>query len=235
MKTIQFGLPIQFGLVAVGALALTTFASADVIMDQIGASDGSGTEGGSISASQDFDAYAVYDIIAIDDFTIDTAMNLSTASMVLGGWNGYAGTDGIMGYTVSIFSSLDAAGANIFGDIASIYLIAGSQGISIDGDWAGLGDLVTFDMAGVTLEAGSYWIGVTPFNAYGDNGQTGTYQSNIGDSSGAQANPAGAFGFGPYQMTGVNYAYRLEGTAVPAPGVLALLGLAGFAGRRRRS
>ena len=90
-------------------------------------------------------------------------------------------------------------------------------------------------MSGVSLDAGTYWIGITPANAYGTNGQTGVHQSTLGNGGGAQANPAGAFGFGPYQMTGVNYAYRLEGSAIPAPGAIALLGLAGIASRRRRS
>jgi MYXO-CTERM domain-containing protein len=226
---------IHFGLVAATSFALTAFASADVIMDQIGDMDGSSTAGGSISASQDFEtAYDAYDVVALDDFTIDTAMNLTSASMVLGGWNGFAGSGGVTGYTVSIFSSVEAAGNSIFGDVLNVYLLAGSQGVTIDTDWAGGGELVTFDMLTFSLDAGTYWIGITPDNAFAGNGQTGAYHSDLGDASGAQANPSGAFGF-ITQPTGANYAYRLDGTAVPAPGVLALLGLAGFAGRRRRS
>ncbi len=82
-------------------------------MDQIGSMDGANTASGSISGSQDFDAYGVYDIVAMDDFTIGSDMNLTSASMVLGGWNGYAGVDGVVGYTVSIFSSVEAAGGDI--------------------------------------------------------------------------------------------------------------------------
>ena len=218
-----------FGLAAVATCALTAFASADVIMDQIGSLDGANTAGGSVSASQDFDAYADYDVVALDDFTIDSAMNLSSASMVLGGWNGYAGLTGVDGFTVSIFSSVDAAGASIYGDVLAMWFDTASA----NGDWLGGGDLISFDLGGVELAAGSYWIGITPANAYGANGQTGAYHSDLGDNSGAQANPAGAFGF-ITQSTGVNYAYRLDGTAVPAPGALALLGLAGIAARRRR-
>jgi len=221
---------ICLGLTAVATCALTAFASADVIMDQIGDMDGS-AQVANISASQDFeDAYNAYDVIAIDDFTIDTAMNLSSASMVLGGWNGFAGSAGVDGYTVSIFSSTDAAGASIFGDVLAIAFGAGD----LSADWMGGGELLTFDLGGVELAAGTYWIGITPANAYAANGQTGAYQSSIGDNGGYQANPAGAFGF-ITQPTGTNYAYRLDGTGVPAPGALALLGLAGLAGRRRRS
>ena len=221
---------ISFGLAATAACALTAFASADVIMDQIGDMDG-GSQGSNISASQDFEtAYDAYDVIAIDNFTIDTAMNLTSASMVLGGWNGFAGSAGVEGYTVSIFSSTDAAGGSIFGDVLAIGFASGS----LSADWLGAGELLTFDLGGVELAAGSYWLGITPANAFATNGQTGAFQSLIGDASGYQANPSGAFGF-ITQPTGANYAYRLDGTGVPAPGALALLGLAGLAGRRRRS
>lgn len=226
---------VQFGLAAVATCALAAFASADTILDHIGDMDGSAMDG-SISGTQDFDAYADYDIVAMESFTIDTAMNLSSASMVLGGWNGYAGPGGITSYTVSIFSSLDAAGTSIYGDIAAISLANDfAPGVTYDADWAGQGDLVHFDMSGVSLDAGTYWIGITPANGFAANGQTGVLTSTIGNGGGAQANPAGAFGFGPYQMTGANYAYRLEGSAIPAPGAIALLGLAGIASRRRRS
>lgn len=206
-----------------------SIAYADVIMDQIGSMDGANTANGSVSASQDFDAYGAYDVVAIDDFTIDSTMSLTSASMVLGGWNGYSGLGGIDGFTVSIFSSVDAAGGSIYGDVINMWFDTSS----LSPVWSGGGDLISFDLGGVTLGAGSYWIGITPANAYGSNGQTGVYQSDIGDYSGAQANPTGAFGF-ITQSTDVNYAYSLEGTGVPAPGALALLGLAGIASRRRR-
>jgi MYXO-CTERM domain-containing protein len=219
----------NIALAGVATCALGTFASADVIMDQIGSMDGANTAGGSISASQDFDAYGAYDIVAIDDFTIDSAMNLTSASMVLGGWNGYAGSAGVMGYTVSIFSSTDAAGVSIYGDVMDLYF----DTADVSAFWSGGGEHISFDLGGFSLGAGTYWMGITPFNSYPDNGQTGAFHSDIGDSSGWQGNPTGAFGF-ITQATGVNYAYSLEGSGVPAPGALVLLGLAGLASRRRR-
>lgn len=219
-----------FSTTAVAVCALTAFASADVIMDNIGSLDGSDLTGG-IGASQDFDAYAAYDVVAMDAFSTDTSMNLDAASMVLGGWNGFAGLDGVTGFTVSIFSSMDAAGASIYGDV----MAATFETADVNSDWTGEGfTLITFNLGGYELAAGDYYIGITPNNAYGDNGQTGAAISSIGNGAGVQANPGGGFGFGAYQETGVNYAYRLDGSAVPAPGALALLGLAGLARRRRR-
>ena len=225
---------IHFGLGAVATLAVTGFASADVIMDQIGTMDGANTAGGSISATQEFIDYGAYSIVAMDDFSISEDMNLTSASMILGGWNGYPGDPGLVqGYTISIFSSVEAAAGNLFGDVLAVW----SDPVAADAAWTGGGHLMTFDLGGAFLAAGDYWLGITPLNHFAaGGGQTGVWQSDIGDNSGHQANPGGGFGMpGNWQATNANYAYSLEGTAIPAPGALALLGLAGFAGRRRRS
>ena len=58
--------------------------------------------------------------------------------------------------------------------------------------------------------------------------------SNLGDFNAHQANPLNGFGFGGLQDTGANAAYSISGSAIPAPGALALLGIAGLASRRRR-
>jgi len=222
---------LSYGLIAGTTCSLGSLASADVIMDQIGSWDGANVAAGTISASQDFDEYGAYDVVAMDNFSASSAMNLSSASMVIGGWNGYAGTDGVIGYTVSIFSSVDAAAGSIYGDVMSLYFDAGA----VNSEWAGDGTLISFDLGGYSIAAGDYYIGITPANVFGTNGQTGVYSSDIGDNSGYQANPTGAFGF-ITQATGLNYAYALEGdfAGVPAPGAIALLGLCGVVSRRRR-
>ncbi|MFT4592878.1 MAG: hypothetical protein ACI9JK_000577 [Phycisphaerales bacterium] len=95
--------------------------------------------------------------------------------------------------------------------------------------------LISFDLGGFSIAVSDYYIGITPANAYGANGQTGVHSSDIGDCSGYQANPTGAFGF-ITQATGRNYAYALEGdfAGVPAPDAIALLGLASVVSRRHR-
>ena len=226
---------IHFGLGAVATIAVTGIASADVIMDQIGSMDGSAVAAGTVHASQEFVDYAAYSIVAMDDFSISEDMNLTSASMVLGGWNGYPGDPtNVTGYTINIYSSVAAAAGNLVGDVFSMYI---ENDGAWSADWMGNGHLVTFDLEG-TLAAGDYWLGITPLNHFAaGHGQTGVWTSDlIGDGSGHQANPGGGFAMPDNQQaSGLNYAYSLEGTAVPAPGVLALLGLAGFAGRRRRS
>ena len=221
----------KYLLGVIGSCAVITTANADTVMDQIGNMDGSDTMGGAWSASQDFDAYDAYDIIAVDNFTLGGTTSLTSISAILGGWNGYGGMAGISGYVVSIFSSLDAVGASIYGDVAAMSF----DSATVSGDWAGIGDHISFDLGGLSLGAGEYYVGVVAVNSFaGGNGQTGIDQSSIGDGSGAQGNANGGFGFGPYQETGANYAYSLSSGAIPAPGALALLGIAGIAARRRR-
>ncbi len=225
---------IHFGLGAVATIAVTGLASADVIMDQIGTMDGANTAGGTIHATQEFIDYGAYSIVAMDDFSISEDMYLTSASMVLGGWNGYPGDpSNVIGYTVNIYSSVAAAAGNLVGDVYSMYFTNDGW----DANWTGGGHLVTLDLSGGPLAAGDYWLGITPLNHFaGGFGQTGVYTSDLGDGSGHQANPGGGFGMPDnWQASGLNYAYSLEGSAIPAPAALALLGLAGFAGRRRRS
>ncbi len=225
---------IHFGLGAVATIAVTGLASADVIMDQIGTMDGANTAGGTIHATQEFIDYGAYSIVAMDDFSISEDMYLTSASMVLGGWNGYPGDpSNVIGYTVNIYSSVAAAAGNLVGDVYSMYFTNDGW----DANWTGGGHLVTLDLGGGPLAAGDYWLGITPLNHFaGGFGQTGVYTSDLGDGSGHQANPGGGFGMPDnWQASGLNYAYSLEGSAIPAPAALALLGLAGFAGRRRRS
>lgn len=217
-------------------LACTSFATADVIWDQIGSMDGANMAASSISASQAFEAaYSVYDIAAIDDFTLSAATDLNSVSAVIGGWNGYAGPDGVLGYYVHVYSSVDAAGADLTGDVLSIYLENGvDPGVTYSDFGMDGFSHVTLDLSGFSLDAGTYYLAVMANNEFASNGQTGIGDSDLGNGQGWQANPSGAFGFGAYQETARNFAYSLDGNAIPAPGALALLGLAGIASRRRR-
>lgn len=84
------------------------------------------------------------------------------------------------------------------------------------------------------LAAGEYWIGLTPIFAIGDPILLSS-MSTYGDASAsydafAFPGPPTWFNFNP----GVDASIMVEGTAIPAPGALALLGLAGVGFRRRR-
>ncbi len=171
--------------------------------DQIGASDGSSMDG-NISASQIFEAAnTAYDVATIDDFTFDAQTTVTSIETVISGWNGYAGLDGVTNFTISVYSSPEAAGADLVGDVYSIDIVEATLL-----EWSGDGDLVSFEI-NLVLPAGTYYFAVIPWNEFGTNGQTGIAGSTLGDGLFYQANPNGGFGFGAWQESAGNAGYRL--------------------------
>jgi hypothetical protein len=174
--------------------------------DQIGESDGSAI-GTNITASQIFeDANAAYNIATLDNFTFDAETHLIAIEAVISGWNGFVDISPVTNYTISIYSSPDAAGADLVGDVYSIDIVTPNLPT-----WTGAGELVSFDID-ATLPAGEYYFAVIPWNDFGVNGQTGItdYVGGLaGDGSYWQANPAGGFGFGAWQEGVGDAAYRL--------------------------
>ena len=174
--------------------------------DQIGAANGSDV-GGNTTASQMFEtAYEAYNIATLDNFTFDATSHVSAIEAVISGWNGYGGITPITNYTISVYSSPDAAGADLVGDVYSIDIVTPNLPA-----WTGAGDLVSFDID-VTLPAGEYYFAVIPWNDFGVNGQTGISDYTggaTGDGVYWQANPNGGFGFGPFQQGAGDSAYRL--------------------------
>ena len=95
------------------------------------------------------------------------------------------------------------------------------------------------------VAAGGYWIGLTGIGDFGAVGRAFTLEgaNKAGDPDAAR-NPGGAFNFPagtdwfPIQ-TFVNWGWHdialtVEGVPIPAPGAVALLGVAGLVTRRRR-
>jgi len=200
-------------------MGLSGIAAADVVMDQIGDMDGSGI-GANIMASQDFEsAYDIYDIIVADDFTGDGA-GINMVEMVMGGWNGFVDPTSVAGYTANLYSGADAAGASLVGDIASQYVDAADATNSPD--WMGPNFLIGMD-TDMASAVGSQLVGVQPANDFATGGQTGTADSLLADATGCiQANPAGGFGFGPWQAAPGAAAYRISGGAPADPCTLPL-------------
>ena len=171
--------------------------------DQIGSSTGSDL-GAGISASQIFEpASAAFDVAILDNFVFDAPTTIMSIEAVVSGWNGYVDYTGITNYTISVYSSLTAAGITLVGDVYSIDIVTPTLPT-----WTGAGTLMQFDI-NVSLPAGEYLFAVIPWNNFGTNGQTGIVQSNLGEGIYYQANPAGGFGFGRWQELVGNAAYRL--------------------------
>jgi hypothetical protein len=216
-------------------LAMTAGASADVVIfDQIGAGTAA-TNGQNVAASQDFPDFPTFNIAAIDDFT-HPGGQITRVEAVMGFFNSTASSfANVTNWRVEFYTSVASAGANLTGNAGSTTVAPGA--VTITGGYTSGGtnsSLVSIPV-NVNLAAGTYWVGIMPVMSFGTGGQLGVAASTIAAqtaSSGAQANPAGGFGFGPTQNTNVNYAYRVS--IIPAPSSMALLGLGGLAVARRR-
>lgn len=201
---------------AFAALAVSTASLADVIVDQPDA-----LEAG--IASQVFGPpFEPYTCSAFDDFTIFDAYNLTALTVY--GENGSGSGDDDIAVTVRFLSTPNLGSATI----------ASATGIQSGG-------VLTFDLTGITLGPGTYWISAQVERNFDLGGQ---WFWRLSDTmNGARAmwhNPGGAFGLGaePITVDGLgqsrwDMAFKLEGY-VPAPGAMALLGLGGLMGRRRR-
>ena len=215
---------------AVAALAVPALAQ-DVVLDQIGP-DPSATENtGNVMASKDLEpAYDPYDIGVLDNFALDTDFTLISVEAVLGFWNGIADFVNIQSYRVEIYSSPQAAGGNLTGDVASLQGLQADELMDPFGDSQNRGK-VLFNVD-IPLDAGEYWLAVIPRMDFSGIGQVGVSASEIGDPDCWQANPGGGFGMGTHWQAGYSAGYRIMG--IPEPATLTLLALGGLALIRRR-
>lgn len=199
------------------AAATAATVSADVIVDQ------PASDAGDV-ASQIFpDPYAGYTCGAFDDFTITEGYDLTALTVY--------GTDSISGggaanvsVIVRFFTSPDLNNA----------AVASRTGTQVGTD-------LFFDLTGISLGAGTYWISAQVERPFDVGGQW--FWRESGTVNGSQAmwqNPGGGFGYGtnpiPITALGQNaydMAFVLEGV-IPAPGAIAVLGIGALVGRRRR-
>jgi hypothetical protein len=196
-------------------LGLSGTAFGAVVMDQIGPDDGSGV-GTNITGCQDFeDAYNIYDIATMDNFT-GAGENINMVEMCLNGWNGFVDPSSVHGYTANLHSDPAAAALDLIGDIGSSYADAADATQSTT--WAGGGFVVAMP-AEMTAAAGTNWVSMIPGNDFATGGQTGTADSLSGDGvMGWQANPGGGFGMpGNMQEMTNEAAYRVHSGAAADP------------------
>jgi uncharacterized protein (TIGR03382 family) len=208
-------------------MAASVPAVADVLYDnQPGAAD---------FVDQEFSDFPTYSTYLVGDVTFAAGTTINSITIYT--TSGFGNWGAITQARVNIFAktgSLPGAGDNP----AAGTLVAASWS-DIGG---GVGALVA---SGLNIPvSGANWVGLTAVGAFGAVGQE--FHLNGVTSSGdvdAYRNPGGSFGlpagtnWGP--MTDNNPDYRdismtIEGEIIPAPGAIALLGLAGLASRRRR-
>lgn len=174
--------------------------------------------------SQVFGDFPAFSTIGFDDFTLSSAYNL-TSLTVYGIDNGDSNFNAAVRYAIV--------------DVASNSpntIFASGVGVQV-------GSNLQFDLTGVTLGAGTYWLTAWVDRPFTGGGQW--FWAEATTSNGSESifhNPGGGFGFGTNPTAGSaifgapsDLAFTLSGDVVPAPSALALLGLGGLvAGRRRR-
>lgn len=221
---------ITLGLVAVVAFATT--ASAAVLWDQ-----SNYVVGPNSLVDEEFLDYPTYSSYMMMDVTASTDWTVDSVSIFL--------TDGQNG----VWQVINQARLNVFSWTPGSLPAAAddpSAGTLVSVTMTDLGDTFKMTASGLDLDlaAGNYWIGLAPQATHAQVGQEFHRPAPIVADNAAWRNPGGAFGYG----TGWNYAYAIDTSGewqdtyegailiegIPAPGALALLGLAGLVSRRRR-
>ena len=218
-----------FGFGVAATMVIGGVASADVLYDNpVGA-------GGGTAVNQEFGDFPGYSTYLVADFTVPNP--------------GFTLTDVIAPMTVN------AAWAGVTTARLHLFAVGGALPGGADDPSASMIVNVNYDVqtgvlstVGLNMDvaAGDYWIGLTGIGDFGAVGQAFTLEG--GNKAGlpdAARNPGGDFAFPAGTdwfgiETFVNwgwhsFALTVEGVPIPAPGALALLGLAGLVtGRRRR-
>jgi MYXO-CTERM domain-containing protein len=202
-------------IASIGVALIAAAANAAVIVNQP-------NDTGNGYTSQDFTDFPAYSGSCFDDFTLSGQTQLGVLT-VYGTEGGTSGAN--IAVVARIFASPDLTSP-------ALGTVVGTQ----------VGADLVFDMSSVTLNGGTYWLSAQVIRPFGGGGQW--FWNTSSTTNGAHSmyhNPGGGFGVGTAPVSTAVFnnpqwdmAFTLEGTEVPGPGALALMGAAGLLRRRRR-
>ena len=194
------------------ALLVTSFASAEVVVDQIGPMDGSSL-GDSISSSQYFEPiYSSFNIATLENIILTDERRLIQMEFVLNGWEGFTDPTSVSSYECNFYSTSSVAEKTLTGDLSTDVIDVADAVVS--DQWYGQGFLLAIPIDAV-IPAGGYWFSVIPENNVEPTGRTGIQESLIGDSTHClQVNPGEGFGFGTIRSLYLESAFRITDDVV---------------------
>ncbi|MHC5022562.1 MAG: hypothetical protein ACYTGG_01445 [Planctomycetota bacterium] len=167
----------------------------------------------------------------VDNFIVTgEPVRITRIQAVVNGLQNFVGFDLIQSWNVQIYSSLDAATSDYFGDSFSQSFDTPddlTSGFSSFGGFAS--EIATFNVD-VILEPGEYWLGVAMENDSAINGTVGIRHSIVGDGPALFAVPSQGDSF----PLGFAAAYSVTGMEVPGPAAASLFGLAALLAPTRR-
>ncbi len=216
-------------------MAAAGWASADVLWDQ----SNYNVDINSL-VDQEFSDFPTYSSYMVSDVTTDPA-----------GWNISAVTTYFTKSDGSTWGGITQARLNLFDRDAALPAASDdpAAGTLVDVTVTDLGDTFAIKADGLDIDVtGDIWVGLSPSASFADFGQEFHRAAPmVGDVETAWRNPGEAFGYGADWVVastldsgtpvewGVNYeaAILIEGTVIPEPASLLLLGLAGLVLRRR--
>ena len=209
-----------------GAMSITAPVSAgDVLWDQAPILDDvSSFVDQNFPDFPDFSTFLVSDVVFGSGVTINSITTYYTNVGNLWPQNA-AGTA-----TLNIFADpLSGADDPITGASVAVDFVTSADGIA-----------VTASGLNIAIGAGTYWIGLAPELTFNGAGQEFHLEAaGVGENTQGR-NPLGGFGLGTdWFDAGQTFAFidwdaAITIVGVPAPGAMALLGIAGLSGTRRR-
>ena len=202
-------------IASVGLVAgIAACANATVIVNQP-------NDTGNGYTSQNFTDYTAYSGTCFDDFTLNSTWDMTSLTV-------YGVDNGNSAFNVAVSAWIGTTAGWHTGTMVS--------GVQVGND-------LVFNLTGITLGAGTYWVSAEVERPFAGGGQWywGSSSTTNG-STGLYQNPGGGFGVGTGVISNgafnggvaTDMAFTLQGDKVPAPGAIALIGLAGLMGRRRR-
>ena len=212
-------------LVLTIVLGLASWASADVLWDQQ-------PTGGNNYVDQEFGDFGDYSSYMVTDVDVDTGgWNITSVTTYFTTGNGTWAQG--MGGRLNIFDrtgALPAAGDDPTAGLAVAVDVTVSGGMTV----------VTASGLDIDVPAGAAWIGLAPSGDFAVYGQEFHLDAPLEGDASAWRNPGNAFGNGTewLNLPLVGYLYgdpsiTIEGTIIPEPASLLLLGLGALLIRRR--